>query len=68
MKQKIGLGRVAPGVYGTLKISLKVSVKALDNVPVPGLKAAGTSLLALLKAIEVSIYSIRHESTLMPWS
>ncbi|PVF91579.1 hypothetical protein CPB86DRAFT_303630 [Serendipita vermifera] len=55
MKQKIGFGTVksmAPEAYGALKISLKVSVEALEKVPVPGLKAAGAGLLALLKAID----------------
>jgi hypothetical protein len=58
MKQKIGLATVksiAPDAYGALKMSLKVSIEALDKVPAPGLKAAGTGLLALLKAIDVSM-------------
>jgi hypothetical protein len=57
MKQKIGWGTVqsvAPTAYGALKTSLKVSVKALEKVPVPGLRAAAASLLAVLKTIEVS--------------
>jgi hypothetical protein len=57
VQKKFGLATVksvAPEAYGALKISLKVSVEALEKVPVPGLKAAGTGLLALLKAIDVS--------------
>jgi hypothetical protein len=60
MKQKIGLGTVkyiAPEAYEALKTSLRVSLEALENLPAPGLKAAGTGLLALLKAVDVSMTS-----------
>jgi hypothetical protein len=61
VQQKFGLATVksiAPEAYGALKISLKISVEALEKVPVPGLKAAGTSLLALLKAIDVGAHPV----------
>ncbi|KAG8823902.1 hypothetical protein FRC17_009224 [Serendipita sp. 399] len=54
-KQLLGSPRVERTVsvsYGFLKISLKTSVEALDHVPIPGLKATGTGLLALIKAID----------------
>jgi hypothetical protein len=68
VQQKFGLvtvKSVAPEAYGALKISLKVSVEALEKAPVPGLKAAGTGLLALLKAIDVSAYPVYYSSTLI---
>jgi hypothetical protein len=68
MQQKLGLATVksvAPEAYGALKISLKVSVEALEKVPVPGLKAAGTGLLALLKAIDVSAHPVQYDPTLI---
>jgi hypothetical protein len=61
VQQKFGLATVksiAPEAYGALKISLKVSVEALEKVPVPGLKAAGTGVLALLKAIDVGAHPV----------
>ncbi|CAG8549567.1 13029_t:CDS:2, partial [Acaulospora colombiana] len=64
VKQKIGLGTVkaiAPEIYSVLKISLRVSVEALEKAPIPGLKAAGTGLLSLLKAIDV----IHHQAALL---
>jgi hypothetical protein len=70
VQQKFGLATVksvAPKAYGALKISLKVSVEALEKVPIPGLKAAGTGLLALLKAIDVSAYPNQYEPSLIDY-
>lgn len=41
--------------YGGLKLSLKVSVKILDEVVYPRLKAAAIGLLNLLNIVEVSL-------------
>jgi len=47
---------VSPDIFGALKLSLAMSVEALDYAPLPGLKAAGSLLLTLVNAIEVSVF------------